>query len=104
MSKVYIFSNISGKREGFQENFKLPLHVGALKTMNEWCLLHVYRPKNDSNIKKIEFVLAEVLTVLAVEMEDPLRPLLLRPPLPQLEVNGQVRSFEIKTKKNLREK
>jgi hypothetical protein len=29
-------------------------------------------------------------------MEDPLQPLLLRPPLPQLEVNGQVRSFEIK--------
>jgi hypothetical protein len=48
--------------------------------------------------KKIEFVLAEVLTVPAVEMEDPLRPLLLRPPLPRLEVNGQVRSFEIKTK------
>jgi hypothetical protein len=45
--------------------------------------------------KKIEFVLAEVLTVPAVEMEDPLQPLLLRPPLPQLEVNGQVRSFEI---------
>jgi hypothetical protein len=43
-----IFFNIPWKREGFQENFKLPLHP-----LNyEWCLLHVYRSKNDSKIKK----------------------------------------------------
>jgi hypothetical protein len=56
-------------------------------------------PKIIQKLKKIEFVLAEVLTVPAVEMEDPLRPLLLRPPLPRLEVNGQVRSFKIKKEK-----